>query len=67
MNYWSYTDVRMDKNYPKLISDFGLPLSGGIDAAFVWKNVTEDIYFIKGDKYWKYEKVGTQHFFFFLK
>ena len=58
IQFWSYTNYNMDKNYPKLISEFGLPTKGKIDAAFVWKNVTGETYFIQGNKYWKYEKVG---------
>uniref|UniRef100_H2Z0T6 Peptidase metallopeptidase domain-containing protein n=1 Tax=Ciona savignyi TaxID=51511 RepID=H2Z0T6_CIOSA len=53
--YWTYTDTVMDAGSPRPISDFGLPMHGGIDAAMVWYS-NGGTYFFKGRKFWKYDE-----------
>ncbi|XP_022903605.2 matrix metalloproteinase-14-like isoform X1 [Onthophagus taurus] len=50
--YWSLTDHKIDRGYPKLIANRWPGLPGNIDSAFTHKN--GKTYFFKGKKYWKY-------------
>lgn len=59
--YWVYIDNnKLDTGSPHPVSDFGLPMTGKIDTAFVW-GANKRIYFFKGSKFYKYDEV-TCHF-----
>ncbi|CAK8676987.1 unnamed protein product [Clavelina lepadiformis] len=52
--YWLYTNRDLGIN-SSAISDFGLPMEGGIDAA-VPARVKDKTYFYQGSKFWKYDE-----------
>ncbi len=52
--YWRYTDLKLDTNYPKSISEGFAGIPSDINTAFVWSG-NGKIYFFKGDKYWRFD------------
>ena len=52
--YWRFTDMQMDSDYPKDISDGFEGIPSNIDTAFVWSG-NGKIYFFKGDKFWRFD------------
>lgn len=58
--YWRTTLYELDKGYPKLISENFKGLNsrngfyGKLDASFLWSG-NGRVYFVKDDKYWRYD------------
>ncbi|XP_004226042.3 matrix metalloproteinase-17-like [Ciona intestinalis] len=57
--YWAYSDTNMVAGSPRPISDFGLPMDGGIDAAMIWDS-NGGTYFFRGERFWKYDEDRRQ-------
>lgn len=58
--YWRTTHYSLDYGYPKIISENFKGLNshngffGSLDASFLWGGNSR-VYFIKGNKYWRYD------------